>query len=428
MPNKAMEAARQQLPALTQDAPRLAESSSLRVASMGTGAILRCADALAGVRQRAWTCERLRPLMRHDARLTISLLDFAAEPQDVRGALGELKAMCELIAGVMSDTGYERRDLGLCLHSHAVPAGVYAQVSEAYLGSGPRHLLFDNRQMSAANESHGHWRSLWRIRDSCVQPAYSGVVRSACSLLPDEAASAVLPDIGAIVPQHTAWVSIQLPLMGFLRNETRIDWISLRHAIAKAVALADEHFDNTTWSCSEQLADATHNRRLAVLVSGIGKIVERSGRDPRQLETLNWINRVIERVRMELHTASRTSARCNGPLPALSCQDPSTGLRAGSTRENWRRRWQAAVQQAPLRHRNLLLLSPQDVLPEGVESRSGFEDLLPVLRHADAWCFPQRGKFACLELREYVAFHRRAWAVIRSCSEGCVVAARGSVI
>ena len=414
--------------------PGITHALPLRVETSGTATVFCCAQALSGAHRRRLACERFRRLLRHGAPVTIALQNLGEDAKNQRQVSRELEAVCQLIAACVVDTGYEPHKLGLCICSHTIPLPAFARITQSVLGTGPRYVLLDSLLMTARSAGQGDheaknsWHTLWQARTGNLQPAYGGVVRSACSLLSDELAPTVLPRVAAVVPQHSAWVCVSLALTEFIRDMANLDWRSLEIALAATVHLADGFFESTDWPCNQQTTDAALNRRLAVSVSGIGEIIRRTGRDPRQLETLRWVNAIIERVKIGLRDASRSSARHKGPLPALSVRDPSRGLRSGAVRDNWRRRWEAAVREAPLRHRNMLVLSPQDVLPAENFPPAGFEDLLPVLRHADAWCFPRTARYERLGLHEYETFHRRAWAVIRACTEGCVVAARGSVI
>ena len=67
------------------------------------------------------------------------------------------------------------------------------------------------------------------------------------------------------------------------------------------------------------------------------------------------------------------------------------------------------MKHAATRHRNLLVISPEAVLPSPGNACGGFIDLLPVIRQADAWSFPATQRYNDMRLQEYEEFHRRAF-------------------
>ena len=401
------------------------------VRNPGVGVALSCARARnSSLETRRWY-ERIAGYLHAGMPLTISLQGLGRGRHDENGACKRLQTVCEMLAGLVGDSGYDTRRLGLCVQSHIVPVETFALVTNALLGSGPRYVFLDNLQMKhhlhhrIADDSGRIWRALWQFRGSELRPVYGGVVRSACTLLSDEVATAVLPGAAAVVPHHTAWVTIPFALTSFAGANGDPDWDRLSPAVAAAVRAGDRLHDEGLWACAEQHDDAVLNRRIAIVLSGIGDIVQLSSRNPRDLSTLDWVAGIVNRVKSELHAASKSLARCVGPMPSVSGADPAIGLRPGPARETWRRRWEVAARETATRHRNLLALSPATVLPSHDCSCDGYIDLLPVIRQADAWCFPATRRYNAMRLQEYEEFHRRAWAVINGHGEGCVVAAGG---
>jgi hypothetical protein len=199
-------------------------------------------------------------------------------------------------------------------------------------------------------------------------------------------------------------------------------------ALAEGVELAESVFERLHWPHPGQRADARLNRRLALSITGLGDLIARRGCNPRDHASLKWLSGIIVRIRRTLWHRSAMLARNNGCLPALLDADPSNGYPHNSQcdksrRDEWRRRWQAALETSAVRHRNMLVLSPYSVLPSGVSAANAYTDLLPVICQADAWSFADVPDFLGWNLHDYTAFHRRAWAVIRQSKSEPVVAA-----
>jgi hypothetical protein len=275
------------------------------------------------------------------------------------------------------------------------------------------------------DETDANWFFLWRQRKSPapVLPAYGGIVRSACPLLSEEVAASVLPVAGVQVPPNTAWLPIEIPLTNFTDSLGRIEWRRLVPALNQAVQIAEQLHDQLHWSCPPQHADAQLHRRMAFTLTGLGDLVLRRAWCPSNIDSLNWLNEIVMRIRRELYAASALLAQKTGALPAFMRADPSIGLSAGPQRDVWRNRWRSAVRESAVRHRNMLVLSPYSVLPGAPDCKPEFTDLLPVIRHADAWSFACDTDLSEWNISEYQRFHRRAWAVIQSHNARPVVAA-----
>lgn len=366
-------------------------------------------------------------LLRQETPLTLALTDLGSG--DI--ALHSLQVFCESLRSGLSRNGLTADGIGLCLHSHQVPLQAYSVIANSVLGNGPRYVFLDSLQMTrhcnptvqAATDAN--WLFLWRQRRSpgVVLPAYGGVVRSACPLLSEEVAASVLPVGGVQVPASTAWLPIEFPLINFTDSVGRIEWRRLVPALTEAVQVAEQLHNHLVWSYPRQHADAHLHRRLAFALTGLGDLILQRGWCPGELESLNWLHGVVRRIKKELYAASALLARTSGALPAFARADPSIGLSAGPQRDIWRDRWRSAVQEAAVRHRNMLVLSPYSVLPAEPGCKPEFIDLLPVIRQADAWSFAPVAGFAGWSLVDYQRFHSRAWAVIQEHNARPVVAA-----
>ncbi len=394
------------------------------------GGGIPCMVSVGKVLSSPFEAGRLKLALRHfmlsDAPVTLSLTELSADGC----ATNSLQKFCEYLCSVLSPLNYEPGNLGLSLHSHQIPLQSYFLIANSVLGSGPRYVYLDGLQMrrhcnsAVQSETDRNWRFLWQHRHQAEQllPVYGGLVRSACPLLSDEIAGSILPGTGTVVPPGSAWLPVEIPLTKFMHAGGHLDWSRLSPAIARAVCTSEDLLNYLSWPCRRQRTDAWLHRRLAISVTGLGDLVLRCGRDPGVLDCLAWLTGIVKRIRNEMQAASIALARQSGALPAVLRTDPSTGLKAGPARDNWRMCWNSAVQTSALRHRNLLVLSPYSVLPDEANHSVKFFDLLPVIRHADAWCFSTTASTARWSIVDYQRFHRRAWAVIQGHNEGCVVA------
>lgn len=359
--------------------------------------------------------------------VTITLTGLSKVGDPVRG----LHRVCEQLQVIAQRAGFDPSLLGLALHSHQVPAQAYWFLSHSTLGDGPRYLYLDplqmrrhdNRRIQEANDRN--WRLLWQHRHlpSGLVPVYGGVVRSACRLLSDEVAPSVLPLNGALVPSLSAWVAIELDVSVYASADGQLDFDALLSSVEDIVKVAEIMHDQSSWSCRQQRSDAYLNRRVAVSLTGLGKLVQDTRQDPRALATLVWLGNIVNLIRDELRRKSAQLAQSAGPAPAIAGIDPSGMLHSGSARESWAKQWNAAVRTCSLRHRNLLVISPVSVLPESGSCNAAFADLLPAIRFADAWCFSATARMSGWNIDEFQKFHRRAWAIINDHRQGCVVAA-----
>ena len=373
------------------------------------------------------TLNAVMTLLRDHTPLTLSLTDLGSGDAAIDG----FQRLCELLqAEIVKNTG-NGEHIGICVRSHQLPLQAFLVISKSVRGNGPRYVLLDSPQMTQHSnprvqaETDKNWSVLWRNRMMSVPliPAYGTTVRTACPLLADEVSASVLPVSGIQVPVDSAWLPISLPLPHFANDSGEVRWDQLLPALASGVELAEEIMDQLCWLQAGQRDDARLNRRLAMSITGLGDLVARRGLDPENLATLRWLSAIVVRIRKSLWHRSAQLARNLGCLPALCSSDPSSGWDDSAHREDWRRRWQVALEQSAVRHRNMLVLSPYAVLPSGSACSTGYTDLLPIVASADAWSFSDVPEFPGWNLNEYTGFHRRAWAVIQGRKTGSLVAA-----
>ncbi|MFQ5983133.1 MAG: hypothetical protein ACE5KS_07145 [Woeseiaceae bacterium] len=368
---------------------------------------------------------RVAALIDDGVPVTLSLRELGAGD-------GGIKALEEFCSGVRSalDADLVSR-IGLSLHSHQIPLQAYYLISRTLLGGGPRYVILDSLQMQhhdqprVQEETDSNWSFLWRQRnaETPLIPAYGAGVTTGCPLLGEEAAQAMLPLYGIQVPMNSAWLPIGLHLPRFADGEGRIDWARLQAALEGSIDLGDQLLDILSWPTAGLREDAWLNRRLAILITGIGDLVQSKAADPASLECLKWLDEAVQRVRKILWDRSHVIAGQTGLLPALARSDPSGGLCDHSHRQNWQRRWRLALANSAVRHRNLLVMSPYSVLPDGADVRASYADLLPVLIHADAYAFAGQPPLDAWNVKDFRRFHTRAWAVMQRRSGHSLIAA-----
>ncbi|HEX2139849.1 MAG TPA: hypothetical protein VHG33_09070 [Woeseiaceae bacterium] len=340
-----------------------------------------------------------------------------------------LEGFCRRLHDALAAEGQPPDGIGLSLRSHGVPLKAYLLISTALLGRGSRYVLLDSLQMQhhddpcVQRETEHNWSLLWRhcSARSPLLPAYAASVTTRCVLSGDEAATTILPELGMQVPAGTAWLPLVLHLPDFSDGRGRLCWNALEYALQTAVELGDRLLDCLRWPDPVLQKDAVRNRRLAIAVSGIGDLVLERGADPADLAALQWIDGAVSRLHAVLWDRSRALARRLGPLPSLLQAEPAAVWQCDRKRSDWQLRWRHALEEAGVRHRNLLVLSPYSVLPSGAPA-SDYVDLLPVLKHADAFNFAGPPAASFRSVSEFAGFHRRAWAVIQRRNAAAYVA------
>jgi hypothetical protein len=369
--------------------------------------------------------------MLHDDRYALKLKRRLYRFAEKRNRVCLLPVISASLAGAVGQWREFRERLGqlcppsagppaLCVPSHQLPLDEYLAATDGGQAAGTRYVYCDSLQMRVHRDrrvqdrTDANWRAIWRSRLSRrrLAPVYGGFVRSACPLLADEAAAAVLPLSGLNAPLRSAWLPLELDLGGFADDTGQLDLVALRVALDEAVPLADVLLGRRRWASTAQRGDAAENRRLALTVAGIGDLVKRRGQNPAELDCLRELHAELRAVRNAVDEASAREARRSGPLPALSL--PPREWLTGAHGEQWRQRFEAARRRAAVRHRNLLAMSPYSVLPAGSACDPAFADLLPLLAFADAWAFADPPDFRNWNLSQFKYFHTRARAIIQA--------------
>jgi hypothetical protein len=258
------------------------------------------------------------------------------------------------------------------------------------------------------------WAELHAQRDDeSVTLAFADYVIPQCPLLSAERATAVATPLSLHVPADSAWVCMRVDLARFSTSAGRLDEEALRHALQSCVDIGDAMHDVVQWSSPGERHDAWLNRRLAIIVTGIGDLVAAAGDEPACHTELRRLNQVMLDIRRTLQSRSHVLANESDRLPAITLSDPSHRLPAGSVRDDWRRRWQQAVRVSLVRHRNLLVLSPWSLFPAEGPADLRYAEFLPLLRHADAVAFDKTVSTSHWNLNEFKRFCQRTQAVLQ---------------
>jgi hypothetical protein len=267
------------------------------------------------------------------------------------------------------------------------------------------------------------WGSLReQLEDESVTLAFADCVVPQCTLLSAEPATVVGTPLGLQVPAGSAWVCMRVDLMRFSTLCGTIDERSLRRALETCVDVGEMLHEAVRWPTPEQCHDAWLNRRLAVMIGGIGDVAACSKEAPGSHGTLRRLNQVLLDARQTLQSRSRAIALHSDRLPAITQSDPSYHLPAGSIRDDWKRHWQRAVRASLVRHRNLLALSPWSMFPTNRPADSCYAEFLPLLRHADVIAFDKNVSTSHWNTNEFKRFCQRARAVLQQRTATCLIA------
>lgn len=365
----------------------------------------------------------VRSLLRDRVAVTFSLTDLGGGDT----AIDALQGFCNRLRDTLQTCDNRGTNVGTCMYARQAPLAAYRSATACL--PGPRYVLLDRAYLAHHGIRHfateDDWQLLWRHRGgpAPLLPAYGATIRPGCRLLDDEAATSVLPVHGIQVPAGSAWLPVSLHAPGLADDRGDLQWDRVSDTLASGLEVAEDIMSRLHWPHPGQAADATANRRLALSLTGLGDLVARRGLDPRRLETLEWLTAFVRRIRDMLWANSARMARENGILPALRRGDPSDRWDDGDHREHWKLRWQEALEQSAVRHRNMFVVSPYALLPSDGSPAFAYTDLLPVIAFADAWSFAADSCRGDFDQHEFTTFHRRAWAVIRGRRAGSLVAA-----
>ncbi len=198
------------------------------------------------------------------------------------------------------------------------------------------------------------------------------LVLSRTPLLPAEIGNAAWSARALRVPTATAWACTSLDLCLLLPLSTE----RLNRAVDDCLEAADERHRFCNWPSAALREDSYRNRRIALEVTGVADYAQQSG------ASLSAMHRLLGAISARARHWTSSVSAATWPLPAITDSDPSRRLPAGELRQRFRDRWQAAIRDNAVRHRNLTALSPWS-LAYRRDGRLHCE-LLSLLVHADA--------------------------------------------
>jgi hypothetical protein len=359
--------------------------------------------------------------------LSVSAIGLAATDD----AADLLRRLCEVLAAAASDACARPNDIEIAVDADALAPLLIWKTRRETLGEGPVYLMADGERMVPADgwskreQCEQFWLQLWHLRDaSALRAACASIVSSRCPLLSAEVATTVLPSSGVQVPAGTAWVPIYVDLARFADACGNINEPTLEYALHCSVDSGDVLHDLVDWPTALMRHDAWLNRRLAVVVTGLGDLALRRRLDPQKFHSLKDLDQLLHWVQQTLHSRSQQIARQSSHVPALDRNDPARSLPGGDVRDDWHMRWRRAVDQGAVRHRNLLVLSPWSVFPGNLPPDIRYADLLPLVAHGDACTFARSATLAHWNLNEFKSFHQRAWAALHQRDHAALIAER----
>lgn len=271
-------------------------------------------------------------------------------------------------------------------------------------------FVMDIRARPSPHSADLIWRRLWEMRDAVpVSMVLPTVVSSPCPLLAEEHADTVLSPTGIQVPQNSAWIPLQVDISQFVDDSGDVRLGPLERALNDCVERGESLHDSRRWSSPVVELDSWLNRRLAVALRGWGDLVKRRGSDPGAFSTLQELEGLAEFIGRTLRARSRALARKNGYCPALDI----AGTQVLSGGGEMKLRWQRAVNDTALRHRNLTTMSVWDVFPQRGPADLRYVDLLPLLRCANCLSFQRSVDISHWKVNEFRRFYERVSAILR---------------
>ena len=166
-----------------------------------------------------------------------------------------------------------------------------------------------------------YWTELWKLSGvPRVHIAFADLVIPQCPLLSAERAMTVMPSLGLQVPKGSAWVTMHMDLARFLRTDGTLDESTLHQSLETCVDVGEELHDVTRWTTPDKRHDAWLNRRLGILVTGFGDVLEVMSRDPEEHDSLRFLNQLLVRIRSTLR--KRPARRLQS---AASCRESPEG-------------------------------------------------------------------------------------------------------
>ncbi len=377
--------------------------------SVDAGTVLASAPAMGQFRERVFD------VLANGLPLSVRATGLGLEPR----AAARFGHLCDVLHAVASAAQVNPASIEIVIDADTVTPELAWLKRRESLGNGPLYFLAGVTQMRAHNDRSARdlhdrfWLQLWCLRKSgLARVAYAPSVTPQCPLLCTEAASAILPSIGIQVPEGSAWVTMKLNLARFGNDRDSLHQNALQNALQCCVDLGDALHDYVMWPTARMRHDSWLNRRLAIVLTGLGDLARQRRLDPQQFTCLQNLGEILRWTQSILRSRSRQLAVQNENLPAIDLCDPSHMLPGGRARDGWRERWRRAVDLNAIRHRNLIVLSPWSMFPEHSPADPRYFDLLPLLEFADACAFSAPPPLWHWNISQFKGLHQRAWAVL----------------
>jgi len=322
---------------------------------------------------------------------------------------------CKVLQGALLDSGMPASAITLVLDGGDLSPQFVWMVRGAILGRGAVFLLVGCELSRPATDPEWRrrqdrfWLQSWHLRNCrYIQTAFAPNVTSPCPLFAAETATGILPTLGLQIPPGTAWAVSQLNVCDFTDSSGELDEPALREGLHRYVASGDGVHDAADWPTAAMCHDSWSNRRLAINLTGVGDFAKSQGMDPRSLIALQELETIVRLIRNIVDECSRELANKKEYAPALEI----AGDGAATAGHAWRSRWQAALQFAATRHRNLLCISPWSVFPAAESADARYCDLLPILAYADTCAFAGVPCLRSWNVNEFRYLHQRAGAIL----------------
>ena len=321
-------------------------------------------------------------------------------------------AVCALLRSAADAAGRDASYISICIDATILEPKCAWETRCTVLGRGTLNLLVGSLLTPPAHcaaariRQDQFWAQCWQLRESkLLRTVLAPTISSPCPLLAAELADSVLPPFGLQVPAGTAWVQMPLNIVSFADEQGVVDMTALRLCLQRYLEQGERRHDRTDWPMAATRHDAWLNRRLAILLSGIGDLARLRGYDAGCFHSLQRLSKVLQEVREVVVATSRQLAIQTQPAPVLAMHDTSRSA-------DWQARWHKALEFAAMRHRNLLAMSPWAVFPSAANADSRYCDLLPLLEYADACAFPAPPGWQGWNINKFKQFHHRVSAVL----------------
>jgi hypothetical protein len=369
--------------------------------------------------------EQVFALLGRGFRLSVAVTALGSEAE----APQRFRRLCGVLKSAARDACASASAIEIAIEADALTPRLIWLIRREILGAGSVYLIADGESMNLTEgrptreDCEQFWLQLWQLRDTSeMRAACASMVSSPCPLLSAEVATNILPSIGVQVPAGTAWVPMRLDLGRFADARGHVQESALEYALHCCIEVGDVLHDLMRWPTAMMRHDAWQNRRLAILVTGIGDLAVRRQLDPQQFRCLQSLDELLCWVKQTLHTRSRQIARETSCLPALDLGDPSSLVCGRDVRDDWQIRWRHAVDQGAVRHRNLMVLSPWSLFPADQPADMRYADLLPLVAYGDACAFSRSATLGHWNINEFKSFHQRAWAALQQRDAAALIA------